>query len=58
MMILNINKVLGWVQITAGGRRYTCQLKNIDGELFFFFKKNWHKVADYVSKYTTEFVCK
>lgn len=56
MLILGINKVLKWVQITTGGRRYTCPTKEINGELFFIFKKDWHKVMDFVSDHTTELV--
>ena len=56
MLILGINKVLNHLQITTGGRRYTCSMKDINGELFFRFKKEWHKVADYLSEHTHEFV--
>ncbi|MDD3193562.1 MAG: hypothetical protein PHE47_06885 [Oscillospiraceae bacterium] len=56
MLVLGINKVLKWVQITTGGRRYTCPTKEINGELFFIFKKDWHKVMDFVSNHTTELV--
>lgn len=52
MLILGIHKVLNWLQITTGGRRYTCKMKEINGEKFFHFKKQWHKVADYISKHT------
>ena len=38
MLILGVNKILNWVQITDGGRRYTCPIKDVDGELFFKFK--------------------
>lgn len=55
MLILNINKICEWVQIIANGRTYTCPTKTIDGELFFRFKKQWHKVAEYVSELTSEF---
>lgn len=56
MLILGINRVLNWLQITSGGKSYTCNTKVINGELCFIFKKEWHKVADYLSEYTTEFV--
>ena len=56
MLILGINKVLNWLQITSGGRRYTCPMKMINGEQFFCFKNVWHKVADYLSDHTTELV--
>lgn len=55
MLILGINRVLKWVQITFNGRRYTCPTKEISGELFFRFKNQWHKVAEYISEYTSEF---
>lgn len=56
MLILGINKVLNWVQITTGGRRYTCPTKIIDGVLQFKFKGQWHLVSDHVSEYTHELV--
>lgn len=56
MLILGINRILNWLQITSGGRSYTCITKEINGELFFRFKKEWHRVADYLSEYTTELV--
>lgn len=39
MLILGINRILNWLQITTGGRSYTCPTKEINGELFFKFKK-------------------
>lgn len=56
MLILGINRVLKWLQITSGGRSYTCPTKEINGELFFIFKKEWHRVADFLSEHTTELV--
>lgn len=56
MLVLGINKILKWCQITTGGRRYTCPTKEIDGKLFFAFKKAWHPIVDFVSEYTTELV--
>ena len=58
MLILGINRILKWLQITSGGRSYTCPTKEINGELFFIFKKEWHRVADYISEYTTELIPK
>ena len=49
MLVLGINKILKWCQITSGGRTYRCLTKSINGELFFKFKNNWHKVAEFVS---------
>ena len=48
MLVLGINKILKWCQITTCGRRYTCPTKEIDGKLFFAFKKAWHPIADFV----------
>ena len=56
MLILGVNKILNWLQITTGGRRYTCPMKTINGESFFHFKKGWHKVSDYLSDHATELV--
>ena len=55
MMVLCINHIGEWVQIISNGRRYTCPMKEIDGELFFIFKNKWHKVIDFTSEFTTEF---
>lgn len=38
MLILGINNVLNWVQITTGSGTYTCPMDNRDGELYFKFK--------------------
>ena len=56
MLVLGVNKILKWCQITTGGRRYTCLIKEINGELLFYFKKTWHPVIDYISENTTELV--
>lgn len=56
MLILGINRILKWLQITTGGRKYTCPTKEIGGELFFKFKNEWHRAIDYVSEYTTELI--
>lgn len=55
MTVLVINHILNCVQICSGGRRYTCPTKEINGELFFNFKNEWHKVIDFTSKLTSEF---
>ena len=34
---------------------YLGETKEINGELFFKFKKEWHKVIDFTSKLTSEF---
>ena len=56
MLILGVNRILQWVQIANGGRRYTCPMKEIDGEAFFRFKNEWHKVMDFITDHTTELV--
>ena len=40
----------------TGGRRYTCPTKEINGQLFFAFKKGWHLVSDYISDSAEELV--
>ena len=54
MLVLCINHILKWVSITHKGRRYTCPMKEINGELFFHFKNEWHKVSEFISEYTSE----
>lgn len=49
MKVLGINDICKWCQIISGGRRYTCQIKMINNELCFWFKKEWHSVAKYIS---------
>lgn len=44
MLVLGINRLANWVQITAGRGRYTCPIKEINGELFFKFKDLLKKV--------------
>lgn len=58
MLVLGINRLANWVQITAGRGRYTCPIKEINGELFFKFKGEWHRVIEYVSDLTTEMLSK
>ena len=56
MLVLEINRILNWCQITSGGRTYTCPTKFIDGKLFFRFKKKWHCVAEFVYDRAEELV--
>lgn len=56
MLVLGINRIINWCQITSGGRRYTCPTKLIDGKLFFHFKKEWHCVAEFVYDCAEELV--
>lgn len=39
-------------QILTHGCFYTCPIKQIDGEWYFRFKKQWHKVNDYSDEHT------
>lgn len=55
MLILGINNVLNWVQITTGCGTYTCPMKEINGEKFFKFKGEWHRVSDYVTDHVNVF---
>ena len=56
MLVLGINKILNWCQITTGGRTYTCRTKEIDGSLHFIFKRVWHPVSKFVSDTAEELV--
>ncbi|MBE6856266.1 MAG: hypothetical protein E7500_02390 [Ruminococcus sp.] len=56
MLVLGVNKILKWCQIIYNGRKYTCPTKEINGQLFFIFKKIWHPVAEFISENTTELI--
>ena len=56
MLVLGVNKILKWCQITSGGRCYTCPTKEIGGKLHFIFKKVWHPVSDFISDHAHELV--
>ena len=57
MTIFGINRVCNWVQIFSDScRTYTCPTKEINGELFFIFKREWHLVAKYLNEHTIELV--
>lgn len=56
MLVSGLNRILNWCQVISGGRRYTCMTKMIDGELFFNFKKNWHRVAEFIAENAEELV--
>ena len=47
MIVFGINKVLNWCQVITHTGTYTCPIKEIDGALFFLFKKVWHPVVDF-----------
>lgn len=50
MLVLGINYACNWVQITTGWGKYTCPMEERNGELYFIFKNEWHKVTDYSSE--------
>ena len=52
----DVGSELKWCQITNGDRTYTCPTKYINGELFFRFKNEWHKGAEFVSNHAEELV--
>lgn len=56
MIVLGVNKVSNWCQVLSGGRRYTCPIKVIDGELLFRFKKEWHSVVKLASDHAEELI--
>ncbi len=56
ILVLGINRILNWCQIVSNGSRYTCRIKDIDGELFFKFKNVWHKVAEFAADPLDELV--
>lgn len=56
MLILGVNKVLKWCQVTSLGRKYTCPTKVVDGQMLFKFKGVWHVLTDYVGEHTHELV--
>ncbi len=55
-IVTGINSAMGWVQIITHGSKYSCDTKTIDGELFFKFKEQWHRVSDYITDNTTELI--
>ena len=56
MLVLSVNKILKWCQITSGGRSYTCPTKEISGQLCFRFKNIWHPIADFIAENAHEMV--
>ena len=56
MIVLGVNKILKWCQVFSNGSRYTCPTKEINGKLFFYFKKGWHSVAEFISDNAQELV--
>lgn len=56
MLVLGVNKICKWCQVLSNGRRYTCPTKEVNGKLFFYFKKGWHSVAKLVYENTQELV--
>lgn len=56
MLVLGVNKILKWCQVLSNGRKYTCPIKEVNGELFFHFKNEWHSVTKFISEHTDELV--
>ena len=56
MFMLVVNRILKSCQVLSDGRRYTCPIKEINGQLCFAFKKSWHPVVVFASEHTKEFV--
>jgi hypothetical protein len=56
LLVLDVNKILKWCSITSGGKKYTRPIKEVNGELFFLFKKSWHRVNDFLSDHAEELV--
>lgn len=54
MLILEVilDAMCSFCKITSSGRTYACPQKEEDGEFYFYFKRKWHKVDDYVSEWT------
>lgn len=48
IIVMTISKLIDAVIIFTHGARYTCPTKEVDGELMFWFKQKWRKVADHV----------
>ena len=48
--LFRTNNFFDWVQVITHTGTYTCPTKMINGELFFKFKKEWHKVSEYLYK--------
>ena len=56
MLVVGLNRILNWCHVSNGRAKYTCYTKEIDGELFFKFRKAWHPVAKYVADNAEELV--
>ena len=56
MIVLGLNRIGNWCQVLSNGRKYTCRLKEIDGKLFFYFKKEYHPLMEYLSDTAHELV--
>ena len=58
MIVLGVNRTsrMQWCQVLSNGRKYTCPTKEVDGKLYFIFKKVWHPVADFISETADELV--
>lgn len=53
MHIANISIPFNQLQVCSDcGRRYTCPIQEINGEQYFKFKGEWHKVETYTTPNT------
>jgi len=42
--------------VLSNGRKYTCNLKEVNGKLCFYFKKAYHPITEYISDHADELV--
>jgi len=52
MIIFVVNKATEMVQLYTHGAKYSCPMKEQDGELFFRFKSIWYPVNKYIDNNT------
>lgn len=50
VFIGELTKITNMVRVITSNGSYSCPTKTINGELFFKFKRKWHKVEDYLYK--------
>lgn len=52
MVIFVVNKTTEMVQLYTHGAKYSCPMKEQDGELFFRFNSIWYPVNKYIDNNT------
>ena len=52
MIVISVGGPLNVALVQSNGRAYSCPLHEIDGELKFKFKGEWHRVEDYTYENT------